>query len=191
MIAYADWVVKPTVRSGQKRGYSGLKIQRPTVEFGGRIMLERIQYYMSLNPKPQPPIEVSTRVLAKSQQLIYMRLLSNKFLENTNIFFVSQTVGPQCTNWPTWCGKLCVRFEGHRKRRDCLWIRGGDYRSGRSTETGGNVRTGGQALHINGHRERGTSNCVSITHIMKWVILTYSKLPLCISPGPIILREGF
>lgn len=102
MIAYADWVVKPTVRSGQKRGYSGLKIQRPrrqpTVEFGGRIMLERIQYYMSLNPKPQPPIEVSTRVLAKSQQLIYMRLLSNKFLENTNIFFVSQTVGPQCTN---------------------------------------------------------------------------------------------
>ncbi len=77
-MAYADWVVKPTVRAGQKRGYLGIKIQRPrrqpTVEFGGRTMLERIHHYMSLNPKPQPPIEVSTRVLAKSQQLIYMRL---------------------------------------------------------------------------------------------------------------------
>ncbi|KAL9961709.1 hypothetical protein ACROYT_G030706 [Oculina patagonica] len=62
VMAYADWVVQPAVRAGKKRGYSGIRIQRPrrqpTVEFGGRIMLERIQHYMSLNPKPQPPIEV-------------------------------------------------------------------------------------------------------------------------------------
>ncbi|KAL9977476.1 hypothetical protein ACROYT_G014882 [Oculina patagonica] len=32
--------------------------RQPQVEFGGRVMLERINYYMSLNQKPHPPIKI-------------------------------------------------------------------------------------------------------------------------------------
>jgi len=39
-----------------------MKLQRPRratgVEFGGKIMMERVHYYMTLNPQPNPPIEV-------------------------------------------------------------------------------------------------------------------------------------
>lgn len=58
------WPIASTTKAGNIRGYTGIALQRPrrepAVEFGGRIMAERIQHYMSLNPKPTPPIEVSS-----------------------------------------------------------------------------------------------------------------------------------
>ena len=58
------WPIVSTTQAGNVRGYTGVALQRPkrepAVEFGGRIMAERIQHYMFLNPKPAPPIEVSS-----------------------------------------------------------------------------------------------------------------------------------
>lgn len=45
--------------------------RQPQVEFGGRVMLERMNYYMSLNQKPHSPIKVSSRYIY-SQQLVYI-----------------------------------------------------------------------------------------------------------------------
>ena len=54
--------VKPAVQAAKIRGYSGIRLQRPRrqppIEFGGQVMRERIAAYKSLNPKPEPPIEV-------------------------------------------------------------------------------------------------------------------------------------
>ena len=73
------WVVKPSTQGVPKvRGYIGIKLKRPRrqppMEFGGRKMLERIHYYMSLNPKPDPPIEVSN-LYVDSQKFRYISLL--------------------------------------------------------------------------------------------------------------------
>ena len=58
------WPIVSTTQAGNVGGYTGVALRRPkrepAVEFGGRIMAERIQYYMFLNPKPAPPIEVSS-----------------------------------------------------------------------------------------------------------------------------------
>ena len=58
------WPIVSTTQAGNVRGYTGVALQHPkrepAVEFGGRIMAERIQHYMFLNPKSAPPIEVSS-----------------------------------------------------------------------------------------------------------------------------------
>ncbi|XP_044180823.1 uncharacterized protein LOC114973585 isoform X2 [Acropora millepora] len=50
------------VKSGRIRGYSGIQLRRsrrgPALEFGGRVMLQRLQHYIRENPKPDPPIEL-------------------------------------------------------------------------------------------------------------------------------------
>ncbi|XP_074610033.1 uncharacterized protein LOC141864198 [Acropora palmata] len=57
-----NWDVRSAVKSGRIRGYSGIQLQRPrrrpALEFGGRVMLQRLQHYMRENPKPDPPIEL-------------------------------------------------------------------------------------------------------------------------------------
>ena len=56
------WDVKPAVQAAKIRGYSGIRLLRPrrepAIELGGQVMRERIATYKSLNPKPEPPIEV-------------------------------------------------------------------------------------------------------------------------------------
>ena len=51
------WPIVSTTQAGNVGGYTGVALQRPKRE---RIMAERIQHYMFLNPKPAPPIEVSS-----------------------------------------------------------------------------------------------------------------------------------
>lgn len=57
------WHVQPHLRNSQ-RGYEGIKLRRarrcqPGYEFGGQVMLQRVANFMSVNPPPVPPIEVS------------------------------------------------------------------------------------------------------------------------------------
>ena len=61
------WDVKPDVQAAKIRGYSGIRLQRlrrePAIEFGGQVMHQRIVTYRSLNPKPEPPIEVCNNTI--------------------------------------------------------------------------------------------------------------------------------
>lgn len=57
------WHVRPVLNNGQW-GYVGVKLRRARrtqigYEFGGRALLEGIESFMSVNPTPIPPIEVS------------------------------------------------------------------------------------------------------------------------------------
>ena len=73
-----EWEVNSKVRHGKVRGYTGINLRtrprrQPSVEFGARIMLKRIQHYMSLNIKPNPPIEVSSLYI-DFQPLTFIRI---------------------------------------------------------------------------------------------------------------------
>ena len=52
MFGKKEWEVDSKVRHGKVRGYTGINLRtrprrQPSVEFGGRIMLKRIQHYIS------------------------------------------------------------------------------------------------------------------------------------------------
>jgi len=73
------WPIASTTQDGGNiRGYTGIALQRPkrepAVEFGGRIMAERVQHYMSLNPKPAPPIEVSSYAYYQLTHVIFLEI---------------------------------------------------------------------------------------------------------------------
>ena len=50
-----NWDVRSAVKSGRIRGYSEIQFRRPrrgpALEFGGRVMLQRLQHYMRENRK--------------------------------------------------------------------------------------------------------------------------------------------
>ena len=86
-----NWDVRSAVKSGRIRGYSEIQLQRPrrrpALEFGGRVMLKRLQHYMRENPKPDPPIEVSILLFAFPR---------HKHLSLTNNYYILLTKVLNC-----------------------------------------------------------------------------------------------
>lgn len=157
-----NWDVRSAVKSGRIRGYSGIQLQRPrrrpALEFGGRVMLQRLQHYMRENPKPDPPIEVSILLFAFPR---------HKHLSLTNNYYILLTKVLNCilvtwsTQWSSGSGNLCLCFTRYTKMRDHMRVRGRAHFTRRSWEAWSFVQRARKALHPYGHREWGDADCVS------------------------------
>lgn len=156
-----NWDVRSAVQSGKIRGYSGIQLQRsrrrPALEFGGRVMLQRLQHYMGENPKPDPPIEVSILLFAFPWHK-YLSLKIN-YLSLTKLLYCILVTW--CAQWSSGSGNLCLCLTRHRKMRNHLRIRGRAHFTWWGWEAWSIVQGAGQALYPDGHPEWGTTNCVS------------------------------
>ena len=83
-----NWDVRSAIQLGKIRGYSEIQLQRPrrrpALEFGGRVMLQRLQHYIAENLKPDPPIEVSILLFAFPRHK-YLSLKNNYYLLQTKV----------------------------------------------------------------------------------------------------------
>ena len=83
-----NWDVRSSIQLGKIRGYSGIQLQRPrrrpALEFGGRVMLQRLAHYIAENPKPDPSIEVSILLFAFPRHK-YLSLKNDYYLLQTKV----------------------------------------------------------------------------------------------------------
>lgn len=121
-------------------------------------MAERIQHYMSLNPKPTPPIEVSSYTYSYIYLVLSLEIKPVAAMLNSMFIFQAS----RCAQWSCEKSrKMCLRLTGHKKVWGHMWIRRRGAQFGRSQEAWGDIPRGRESLRLDGFRECGTPACVS------------------------------